>query len=92
MLRRASLMIALCIGPAVAAHGMSAGRPFSPAGRAVVPVLYLNTDFLAANAGKALLSTNICWANPQNTPGTTPAGPVRNPTKSSPVLRGGLRP
>ena len=73
MLRRASLMIALCIASAVAAHGMSAGRPFSPAGRAVVPVLYLNTDFLAANAGKALLSTNICWANPQNTPGATPA-------------------
>ena len=58
MLRRTSLAIALCIASAVAAHGMSdgmsAGRPFSPAGRTVIPVLYLNTDFLAANAGKTM--------------------------------------
>ena len=73
MLRRAGIVIALCLAHAVAVNGMVAGRLVVPAGRDVVPVLFANTGFLWPNAGKVRTDINVCWANPNSAPGATPA-------------------
>jgi hypothetical protein len=50
MLRRAGIVIALCLAHSVAVSGMVASRPVVPAGRDIVPVLFANAGFLWAIA------------------------------------------
>src|ERR1700678_1294645 len=73
MWRRASAAIAFCLAQAVAVNGMGAGRLALPEGREIVPVLFANTGFLWPGAGKRRTDINVCWVNPQNAPGATPA-------------------
>ena len=75
MLRRASFAVVLCLGLAqsAAVSGMTMISRLAPATVETVPILYANRGYLWANAGKTRINIDICWANPQNAPGATPA-------------------
>jgi hypothetical protein len=73
MLRRAGILVALCIAHSVAVNGMPASRLILLEAREITPVLFANSGFLWPNAGKIRTDINVCWVNPNDAPGATPA-------------------